>query len=106
YSNSIEAAKETYRICIEKGYIADFLKKHEQEVIDMMAELFDEEYQREQYDKAAKRAEFDAGVAEGRAEGEAKGRAEGITEGLMKALEVLVRRGLTEDEAKRELGLA
>lgn len=78
YSNSIEAAEETYRICIEKGYIADFLKKHEQEVIDMMAELFDEEYQRAQYDKASKRAEFDAGKAEGRNEG--------ITEGLMKAL--------------------
>lgn len=57
-----------------------------------------------QRDKAIRDYENDMAVAEER--GVAKGRAEGVTEGLMKALEVLVRRGLTEDEAKRELGLA
>lgn len=57
-----------------------------------------------QRDKAIRDYENDMAVA--RSEGEAKGRAEGITEGLMKALEVLVKRGLTEDEAKKELGLA
>lgn len=102
YNNSIEAAKETYKICIEKGYIADFLKKHEQEVIDMMAELFNEEYQREQYDIASKRAEYDAG----KAEDEAKGRAEGITEGLMKALKSMIDSGIEESQAKKILGLA
>ena len=38
----------------------------------MMSELFDEEYQRNQYDIAVKKMERDQGRAEGRAEGEAK----------------------------------
>ena len=29
YENSIEAAIETYRICIEKGYLEEFMKNHE-----------------------------------------------------------------------------
>ena len=55
----------------------------------MMSELFDEEYQREQYDIAVKRIEREEGKAEGRAEGKAEVRAEGRTEGkneLVKSL--------------------
>ena len=61
----MKIAKETYRICIEKGYLSEFMKEHEKEVIDMMAELFDETYMREQYDKVAR--------IESMAEGEIKG---------------------------------
>lgn len=57
YQNSIVAAKETYRLCIEMGYLADFMKKHEKEVIDMMSELFDEEFMREQYDREERKNE-------------------------------------------------
>lgn len=48
--DGVEIAKETYRICIEKGYLADFMKSHEMEVIDMITQLFDEEEIRKRYD--------------------------------------------------------
>ncbi|MCM1133197.1 MAG: hypothetical protein NC340_06965 [Ruminococcus flavefaciens] len=89
YNNSIEAAKETYRICIKAGYLAKFMEKHEQEVIDMMAELFDEKYQREQYDRAARRINYEAGK----------------NEGLMEALKKMIDNGIEESEAKKILGL-
>ena len=69
YENSIEAAIETYRICIEKGYLEEFMKSHEKEVIDMMAQLFDEEVMRKQYDIASRRKEREEGRLEGRLEG-------------------------------------
>lgn len=53
--DGVEIAKETYRICIEKGYLADFMKSHEMEVIDMMTQLFDEEEIRKRYDIAEKK---------------------------------------------------
>ena len=68
YESSIEAAMETYRICIEKGYLEKFMRSHEKEVIDMMAQLFDEEVMRKQYDIASRRKERE----EGRIEGEEK----------------------------------
>lgn len=55
HKNNIDGAKETYRICIEKGYLVDYMKEHEKEVIDMMSELFDEEVLRKQYDIAEKK---------------------------------------------------
>lgn len=72
YQDSIMCAKETLRICIEKGYLVSYLQKHEKEVVDMMSELFDEEYQREAYNRASQRK----AIEKGRAEGEAKGKAE------------------------------
>ena len=50
YSNKLECIKETIRICIEEGYLTEFLDKHKQEVTTMLSELFDEQAQREQYD--------------------------------------------------------
>lgn len=76
YQDSIMCAKETLRICIEKGYLVSYLQKHEKEVVDMMSELFDEEYQREAYNRASQRKAIEKGKAEGRAEGKAEGKAE------------------------------
>ena len=67
-------AKETLRICIEKGYLVSYLQKHEKEVVDMMSELFDEEYQREAYNRASQRKAIEEGRAEGKAEGKAEER--------------------------------
>lgn len=53
--DGVEIAKETFRICIEKGYLADFMKAHEMEVIDMMTQLFDEEEIRKRYDIAERK---------------------------------------------------
>ena len=47
------------------GYLEEFMKNHEKEVIDMMAQLFDEEVMRKQYDIASRRAEREAGRLEG-----------------------------------------
>ena len=63
---------ETYRICIEKGYLEEFMKSHEKEVIHMMAQLFDEEVMRKQYDIASRRKEREEGRLEGMIAGEEK----------------------------------
>ncbi|MBQ9982740.1 MAG: hypothetical protein IJP18_09250, partial [Oscillospiraceae bacterium] len=83
YENSIEAAIETYRICIEKGYLEEFMKSHEKKVIDMMAQLFDEEVMRRQYDIASRKKEREEGRLEGRLEGRIEGRLEGRQEGRL-----------------------
>ncbi len=95
------AARETVNVCLEKGYLVDFLNEHKEEVIDMMSELFDEETIREQYERARKKDIQDrlekslaAGRAEGRAEGVAEGRAKGRAEGI------------AEGEAKRAIEIA
>ncbi|MBE6853048.1 MAG: hypothetical protein E7505_06185 [Ruminococcus sp.] len=120
HENSIEAAIETYRICIEKGYLREFMKRHEKEVIDMMEQLFDEEVMRKQYDIASRRAEREEGRIEGEqiglargeqiglargeqiglARGEQIGLARGEQIGLAKAAEQMRRSGLSEEQIK------
>ena len=51
------------------GYLEEFMKNHEKEAIDMMAQLFDEEVMRKQYDIASRRKEREEGRLEGIAEG-------------------------------------
>ncbi|MBQ8135057.1 MAG: hypothetical protein IJ192_11725, partial [Clostridia bacterium] len=114
HKNKIQCIKETIRICQERGYLTDFLNLHKQEVYTMMSELFDEEYQRNQYDIAVKRIERE----EGRAEGEAKGRAEernaniknsiAALKPVLKSLEAVANViknsfGLTESEATEKV---
>lgn len=69
----------------------------------MMAELFDEEYLRGQYNKSRDREMLEAGRAEGRAEGRTEGIAEGIVEGKISTLIGLVRDNLltVAEAAKR-----
>ena len=80
YQDSIMCAKETIRICIEKGYLVSYLQEHEKEVVDMMAELFDEEYQREAYNRASNKEAIAIGRAEERRELAEKMRAKGYSE--------------------------
>ena len=54
YGNSIEAAKETIKYCIEYGFLKDYLMEHSKEVITMMAEIFNVETQCAAYDKASR----------------------------------------------------
>ena len=58
-------AKETYRICIEKGYLSEYMRSHEREVISMMYELFDEETMRKQLDAARHKRDVEQGEAQG-----------------------------------------
>lgn len=66
HSDGMTIARETYRICIEKGYLTEFMKSHEREVIDMMYELFDEETMRKQLDAAKSKREFEKGEVRGK----------------------------------------
>lgn len=95
YRDSIMCAKETIRICIERGYLVSYLRNHEKEVVDMMAELFDEEYLRESYNKANRKKALELG----RAEGEAKGRAEGINQ----MIEAMRKNGIPEEQIQMML---
>lgn len=83
YDNSLDCAKETIRICLERGYLTDFLLEHRKEVFTMMSELFDEQAQREAYNEAMKK-EFKAeGRAEGIEIGEKNGEKKGKLEGKL-----------------------
>ncbi len=79
HNNGAKTANETFRICIEKGYLADFMNKHKEEAVKMMSELFDEDVIRMQYERAANR-DLREKIAEGRAEGRAEGEVKGIIE--------------------------
>lgn len=65
YGYSVKCIEETIRICIDKNYLADFLKAHRQEVVTMLSELFDEQAQREEYNIAHDREVREEGKAEG-----------------------------------------
>ena len=92
YSKGVQAARETFRICIEKSYLTDFMKSHEREVIDMMSELFDEEVIRKQYDIAR----FD--------EGWQGGRRKGRQEERQKTIEAMRKLGISEEQIKAIYG--
>ena len=94
YDDGITAAKETYRICIEKGYLTEFMKSHEKEVIDMMHELFDEETARKKYDTARSIQDIEKGREEGKAE-----------EKMSLALKLLARGKETLEEIAEDSGL-
>ena len=86
YGNKLECIRETIRICIEKGYLTEFLGIHKQEVTTMLSELFDEQAQRNQYDIAIKR--------ESRTQGIAEGMEKGMEKGMVQTLADLVRKGI------------
>ena len=52
YGKNKKCMEETIRICLEKGYLVDFVQAHREEVTTMMDELFDAEYQMENYMKS------------------------------------------------------
>lgn len=86
--DKIKCVKETIRICKERGYLAEYLSKHESEAIAMLDDLFNEALQAEQYRKSVEKdikrdreMYGDQREAEGEVKGEAKGIAKGITIG-------------------------
>ena len=74
YGNKEKAIEETIRICLEKGILEEFILKHRQEVMSMLATFFDEESQRDLHDRALKE--------------------EGREEGVLSTLAALVKNGL------------
>lgn len=94
YDNKLECVRETIRICVEKGYLTFYLKDHSKEAVDMMSELFDEEYLRSQYNIAERRKNLAEGIDIGIKRGRAEGRAEGKAEGILSTLAGLVQDGI------------
>ena len=82
YGNKEKAIEETIRICLEKGILEEFILKHRQEVMSMLATFFNEESQRDLHDRAK--------LQEGIEIGEKKGR----TDGILSTLADLVKKGL------------
>ena len=68
YGKTPKSAQETVNECIRRGYLTDYLTQHKQEVITMLSKLFDEEYQREQYNIALARQAREEGIVYGREE--------------------------------------
>jgi len=86
-----EALKEIFRICIEEGYLKEYLNEHRTEVIKMMDILFDQERQ-DRLDRAALLSE---GIGIGEARGE------------LNMLAALVRNKLlSKDIAAAQLGIS
>jgi len=89
YGPGEDAIRRTIAICLKQGILTEYLKKHEEEVVDIMMTLYDEQEVMQNYWSARIReAEEEAtarglarGMAEGRAKGMAEGRAEGRAEG-------------------------
>ena len=99
YGNSIQCIEETVRICIEKDYLADFLDKYRKEVITMLAELFDEQAQRKDYNTARDKKMFAQGKAEGKAEGK-------FEEKISVALNLLSLKAISKEDIAKATGLS
>ena len=101
YGNAEECAKETIRICLEKGYLVAYLKKHRTEVADRLEDLFDEEKLREINDRE-KEEEI---LKRGREEGLEKGREEGRAEERTLIINRLIQAGVSPDVLSQALNL-
>ena len=105
HENIMDALEAAIRISIESGYLAKYLTEHREEVVTMMAELFDEERLRAEDDDAVR--------AEGRAEGEAIGEARGIIftlaglvkKGLLTITQAAAEANMSVDDFKAKSGL-
>lgn len=76
-----ETIREAIADCVSRGVLAEYLKEHEGEVVDIMISLFDEEEVLHNHIAAQVRAAKKEAIAEGLAEGRAQGLAEGLAEG-------------------------
>ena len=94
YGQKSETIEQTIGICLKQGILEEFILKHRQEVMSMLAAFFDEESQRDLHDRAKLQEGIEIGEKKGRAEGRAEGRVEGRAEGILSTLADLVKQGL------------
>ena len=82
YSHDLNlAVKKLTEYCLLNNILADFVKKHENEVYTMMDILFDQEYVTEIHEKNLVWESYNNGYDDGLTKGEEKGRNEGRAEG-------------------------
>lgn len=101
HDNKIICVKETIRICIERGYLATYLKTHEKEATTMMSELFDEEYLRGQYNKSRDKEM----LAEGRVDGILSTLADLVKKGLLTLSQAAEQANMSVSEFETKAGL-
>lgn len=66
YGSTPKCIDATIRICMEKGYLPEYLSEHREEVITMMSELFDEQAQRDAYNEARDQEMLNEGESKGK----------------------------------------
>lgn len=91
YHDPLIAMREAIRICIEQGYLADFLSENANEVVDMSMILLSQEEITESYG--------DFREMQGRAEGLTQGRAEGSRSHAIAVFRNCIERGMSRVEA-------
>ncbi len=69
---TVEAVRETIRICKDKDVLKEYLSAHEKEVVSIMMALFDQEKAVEQFGYEKKQEGREEGRMEGREEGDLK----------------------------------
>ena len=79
--------------CINGGILADFLKNHRAEVMDVCIT----EYNEKTFVDGIRAEGYDEGHAEGRAEGRTEGRAEGHDEGRLEAIRNMIKYGVSKE---------
>ena len=100
-----EAIWKAINKCIEKGVLAEFLKRHLKEVVDMLTFEYDQEaaYRAMRLDgiQEGKRE----GIQEGKREGIQEGKREGIQEGKREFIFQMVNKGKSYDEIAEFVGI-
>ena len=96
-----DALEEAIDDCIKQDVLADFLKKHRAEVLNVILTTYDKDL----YEKTLKEDAREEGLMQGRAEGIEEGRAEGIEEGKEEGLEsgILLAKYLFNDNRSKDL---
>ena len=90
HNNLMDALEATIRISIESGYLVKYLTEHKEEVVTMMAELFDEERMREEDNEAVR--------AEGKADGKLETLLELVRKGFLTLAQAAAEAHMTEEE--------
>jgi predicted transposase YdaD len=95
-----EATRRAVEGCIEKGILADFLRDHSSEVINMLTA----EFKLEDALQVWKEEGFEEGIEKGIQKGIAEGIEKGIAEGIEKGIEEGIQKGIArEQEIARNL---
>lgn len=92
---TVEAVRETIRICKDKDVLREYLSAHEKEVVSIMMALFDQEKAVEQFGYEKKQ--------EGRMEGRIEGREEGDLKRAMRTASNMFKDGEPIDKIARFL---
>ena len=99
---SQQTIRETLRICGDKGILTEYIKKRENEIMDIMSYLFDQENVTRLYGLEQRKK----GVQEGRKEGRIEGEKSGIEKSKQEIARNMLRTRATMDYIHEITGLS